>query len=107
MTRAHPWELALAVVLGAVALAVGAQRLRVGPGLHHPVETLRVFATLDLNASGTLEPAELQGRDPPGSDWHLHDLDEDGLLDPRELEVALEDLDPRWLLREPAPPGAG
>jgi hypothetical protein len=57
-----------------------------------------MLAALDADGSGWLEAHELDGRDPPGRSWREHDLDQDGRLGPRELEIALETLDPRWLL---------
>lgn len=96
-------RLETAAALGIALLASGwaAWRLAAGPPLHHPVQTGRLLAAYDLDGSGLLEAAELEGRDPPGWSWTTHDLDGDARLDPRELELAMEELDPRWLLRIP------
>ena len=95
------------VVLAGAVVVSALARLGDGPPPRSDV-TAGVLAALDHDGSGALEPAELDGRDAPGTSWHAHDLDADGRLDARELEIALEELDPRWLLRMPdeAPPTA-
>jgi hypothetical protein len=91
--------LVLALAGGLVALAV--VTVRAGPQLHHPVETMRLLRAFDADGSGALEAGELDGRDPPGQSWHTHDRNGDDRLDARELEIAMDELDPRWLLRMP------
>jgi len=89
----------LALAGGLVALAALTQRA--GPQLHHPVETMRLLRAFDADSSGALEPVELEGRDPPGQSWHTHDRNGDQTIDARELEIAMDELDPRWLLQMP------
>jgi len=108
LKRAAAWGPWVVVVLAAALTVSALLRLREGPRAHHPSD---VLLALDRDGSGALEPAELDGRDAPGTSWRAHDLDDDGRLDARELEIALEVLDPRWLLRMPDEPtlpgGAG
>lgn len=94
-------EIPLVLALAVGLLALAALTLRAGPQLHHPVETMRLLRAFDADGSGALEPAELEGRDPPGQSWHTHDRNGDDQLDARELEIAMDELDPRWLLRIP------
>jgi hypothetical protein len=89
------------VALGIAGTALAVTRLVQGPAPRHPVPSYRLLQTLDADGSGFLEPRELDGRDPPGQVWSAHDLDGDGRLDVRELEIAMDALDPRWLLRLP------
>ena len=91
-------ELLVAVALTLALLGYAGVTLARGPQPRHPVQAARTLAALDTDASGALEAPELDGRDPPGRSWHEHDLDADGRLDAREVEIAMEVLDPRWLL---------
>lgn len=101
MSGAGRAEFVLALsIAGGILSYTGTLLLR-GPPARHPVQVARMMAALDVDGSGALEAPELEGRDPPGESWHLHDLDADGRLGPREIEVALDELDPRWLLRLP------
>lgn len=101
MRRAHPAEVVLALALAGSMAAWAGFLLHRGPAARHPLPSARLLAAFDLDGSGFLEADELDGRDPPGQSWTLHDLDGDGRLDVRELEVAAESLDPRWLLQTP------
>lgn len=96
--RVGPVEGAVALLVAGGLAAYAVLLLVRGPVPRHPEQIARLLATLDVDGSGALEAPELDGRDPPGHSWHVHDLDGDGRLDPREIEIALEDLDPRWLL---------
>lgn len=64
----------------------------------HPVQAERLMASLDDDGDGVLTAPELEGTTPPEASWTLHDLDEDGQLDARELEILVEELDPIWLI---------
>ncbi len=101
MTLARGIEALVLLVSAAGVLVYAVLLLRAGPPLHHPAQTARLMAALDANGSGALEAAELDGTDPPGQSWHDEDLDGDGKIEPRELEIAMDEQDPRWLLRMP------
>jgi hypothetical protein len=101
MTVLQRAEILLVLAVAAGFSGLAGLTLRAGPPLHHPVETMRLLRALDADGSGALEPAELEGRDPPGQSWHTHDQNGDQTIDARELEIAMDELDPRWLLRMP------
>lgn len=90
--------LAFAVLFSTLAVML----LLAGSGPRHPLQAQRMMAQLDANQSGWLEADELDGRDPPGFSWRLHDLNHDGRLEARELEVLVEELDPLWVIRMPS-----
>ncbi len=92
-------EVPVALAAAAALLGVAGWLLLSGPAPRHSVPTAHVFTALDTDGSGALDAQELDGRDPPGQSWTVHDLNADGRLEARELEVAMEELDPRWLLR--------
>lgn len=91
----------VAIGVAAALVALAGRSLLDGPPLHHAVETTRLLQAFDLDGNGLLDAAELDGRDPPGQSWADHDLDDDGAISARELEIAMDELDPRWLLRIP------
>lgn len=64
----------------------------------HPLQAARLMASLDRDGDGVLTASELEGTTPPDAPWTLHDLDADGRLDARELEILVEELDPVWLI---------
>lgn len=90
-------SLSFAVLLSAAAVLL----LFAGPGPRHPLQAQRMLEQLDHDGSGYLEAEELEGRDPPGYSWRLHDLDHDGRLEAREIEILVEELDPLWVIRVP------
>ncbi|MCP4806135.1 MAG: hypothetical protein GY913_05055 [Proteobacteria bacterium] len=64
----------------------------------HPVQAERLMQVLDLDGDGVLTAPEFEGRMPPEAPWTLHDLDQDGSIGLRELEILVEELDPVWLI---------
>ena len=89
-----------AVVAGLAVLITGWATwvfLRAMPPLH-PQPTAHLMASLDHDGDGVLTAPELEGRTPPGKPWTLHDLDQDGQISPRELEILVEEVDPVWLI---------
>jgi hypothetical protein len=98
--RCHPVEAWVTLALALALAASAGVRLLEGPLPRHPVATGRLMAALDVDGDQRLSGPELAGREPPGAPWTRHDLDGDGAINLRELEVAMEDVDPRWLLSE-------
>jgi len=91
----------LAIAVLATGLAV--MLLAAGPGPRHPLQAQRTLAHFDRDGSGALEAWELDGTDPPGFSWRMHDLNHDQRLDLREVEILVEELDPLWVIRIPTP----
>ncbi len=102
-TRTHTTWTALAsaiAVMLALSSVVNAQR---GEPVYYEPPT---FDELDIDNSGTLEPAEVQGRSPLAGQWERFDTNGDGAIDREEFTAfqAYEGPTPEEI--PPMPPAA-
>jgi hypothetical protein len=75
-------SLLAAAVAAALAFPIAANAERGEAVYYEPPE----FTEMDIDDSGKLEPAEVQGRSPLAGQWDRFDTDGDGLIDPAEFK---------------------
>ena len=90
----------VALVL-AVSAGVAAWLLWRPRPVEHPERFAPLFAVVDLDGSGVVEPDEAEQLLDPQVSFEELDLDGDGVLGPGEVEASVQVLDPAWYVRGP------
>lgn len=67
----------------------------------HPERIAPLFALIDLDGDGVVEPGEAQSVGAQDLDFAALDLDGSGGLSPGEVEASLWALDPVWWIEGP------
>jgi Ca2+-binding EF-hand superfamily protein len=67
----------------------------------HPDRIAPIFALLDLDHSGVIEPSEAAQLGGPDLNFEALDLDHSGVLTPGEVEASVWALDPAWWVQGP------
>lgn len=89
------------VLLGVTCCAVaGWWVLRPMPAAH-PDRIAPLFALIDLDGDGAVDPDEARSVGALELDFAALDLDHSGLLSPGEVEASLWALDPAWWVAGP------
>ncbi len=69
--------------------------------VEHPERFAPLFAVVDLDGSGVVEPEEAELLTDPSVPFDDLDLDGDGVLSPGEVEASVWVLDPAWYVEGP------